>query len=74
MLLQGNTRDGLWLIEKGKISKPIKNFRVTESPLFVLNSVLALGEPQRVFRPNAPAVCPAVMAQDFSFTGLMDAV
>jgi predicted Zn-dependent protease len=74
MLLQGNTRDGLWLIEKGKITKAIKNFRVTESPLFVLNSLQALGVPQRVYRPAAPAVCPPIMAQDFSFTGLMDAV
>jgi predicted Zn-dependent protease len=74
MLMQGNTRDGLWLIERGKIAKTIKNFRVTESPLFVLNNVEQLGLPQRVYRPGAPAVCPPVMARDFSFTGLMDAV
>jgi predicted Zn-dependent protease len=74
MLMQGNTRDGLWLIEHGKISKTIKNFRVTESPLFVLNNVEQLGIPQRVYRPGAPAVCPPVMSRDFSFTGLMDAV
>lgn len=74
MLLSGNTRDGLWLIERGKISKPIKNFNFTESPLFVLNSVEAMGIPKRVFRPTAPAVCPPLKARDFHFTGLMDAV
>jgi predicted Zn-dependent protease len=74
MLLGGNTRDGLWLIEHGKISKPIKNFRFTESPLFILNGVEELGVPQRVFRPGAPAVCPAVKVRDFNFAGLMDAV
>jgi predicted Zn-dependent protease len=74
MLLGGNTRDGLWLIERGKISKAVKNFRFTESPLFVFNNVEQLGVPQRVFRPGAPAVCPPIKVRDFSFTGLMDAV
>ena len=74
MLLAGNTRDGLWLIENGKISKAIKNFRITESPLFMLNNLVQLGIPQRTFRPSAPAVCPAIKVNDFSFTGLMDAV
>ena len=74
MLMNGNTRDGLWLIEHGKISKPIKNFRFTESPMFVLNNLDALGAPQRVFRPEAPAVVPPLKVRDFSFTALVDAV
>jgi predicted Zn-dependent protease len=74
MLLGGNTRDGLWLIENGKISKAIKNFRFTESPLFILNNIAQLGVPQRVYRPGAPAVVPLIKVHDFSFTGLMDAV
>ncbi len=74
MLLGGNTRDGLWLVERGKISRPIKNFRITESPLFALNNIAQLGIPQRVFRPAAPAVVPALKINDFSFTGMMDAV
>ncbi len=74
MLMAGNTRDGLWLVENGKISKAIKNFRITESPMFMFNNVVQLGVPQRTFRPSAPAVCPPVKVDDFSFTGLMDAV
>ena len=74
MLLGGNTRDGLWLVERGKITRPIKNFRITESPLFALNNVAQLGIPQRVFRPGAPTVVPALKVNDFSFTGMMDAV
>jgi predicted Zn-dependent protease len=73
-LLNGYTRDGLWLIEHGKISKPVKNFRFTESPLFVFNNVEQLGVPQRVFHPEAPVVVPAVKVRDFSFTNLSDAV
>jgi len=74
MLMSGNTRDGLWLIERGKISKPIKNFRFVESPMFVLNNLDALGAPQRVFRPDAPAIVPPLKVRDFSFTALVDAV
>jgi predicted Zn-dependent protease len=83
MLCAGYTRDGLWLIENGKISKPVKNFRFTESPLFVLNQVEQLGVPQRVFHVrhdpyrrgnDMPAFVPPVKVRDFSFTSLADAV
>lgn len=74
MLSGGYTRDGLWLIEKGKITKPVKNFRFTESPIFALNSLEDIGEPQRVFAPGASIVAPAVRVRDFSFTSLADAI
>jgi predicted Zn-dependent protease len=74
LLSTGYTRDGLWLIENGKISKPIKNFRFTESPMFVLNNVEQLGVPQRVFHPQAPVVVPPIKARDFSFTALSEAI
>ncbi len=74
MLMSGTTRDGLWLVENGKISKPVKNFRITESPLIMLNNVLEIGVPQRVFREAAPACVPALKVQDFSFTSMSDAV
>jgi predicted Zn-dependent protease len=74
LLCTGYTRDGLWLIENGKISKPVKNFRFTESPMFMLNNVEELGVPQRVFHPAAPAIVPPIKARDFSFTSLSEAV
>ena len=81
LLLTGLTRDGLWLIENGKITKPVKNFRFTESPLVVLNSIEQLGEPVPVFRPArsafgspTPAIVPPLKVRDFSFTSLIDAV
>jgi predicted Zn-dependent protease len=81
-LYRGYTRDGTWLIENGKISKPVKNLAFTESPLFALNRVEQLGVPQRVFHPNEwflwtiaqPAVVPPLKVADFSFTALSDAV
>ncbi|MBX6330252.1 MAG: hypothetical protein IRY91_00245 [Gemmatimonadaceae bacterium] len=74
LLSTGITRDGLWLIENGTISKAVKNLRFTESPLFVLNSVEQLGVPVPVFSPGAPAIVPPLMAHDFSFTSVIDAV
>ena len=82
LLSTGLTRDGLWLIENGVITKPVKNFRFTESPLFMLNSIEQLGVPVPVFRPVkdpssvslTPTIVPAVKARDFSFTAMIDAV
>lgn len=74
LLMTGVTRDGLWLIEDGKISKAVKNLRFTESPLFVFNNVEQLGVPVSVFSPDAPAIVPPAKVRDFSFTSLVDAV
>jgi predicted Zn-dependent protease len=74
MLSSGYTRDGIWLIENGKITRPIKNFRFTESPLFALNKVEDIGAPQRVFASGYARLAPALRVRDFSFTGLADAV
>jgi predicted Zn-dependent protease len=81
-LYRGYTRDGLWLVENGKISKPCKNLAFTESVLFALNKVEQLGVPQRVFHPNIafthanpqPVIVPPLKISDFSFTALSDAV
>jgi predicted Zn-dependent protease len=81
LLATGLTRDGLWLVENGKITKAVKNFRFTESPLFMLNSIEQLGVPAPVFRPTrheggklTPAIVPPIKARDFSFTSTIDAI
>lgn len=81
-LYRGFTRDGLWLIENGKITHPAQNLVFTESPLFVLNQIEQLGPPQRIYHPNKapewgipqPAIVPPLKVSDFSFTALSDAV
>jgi predicted Zn-dependent protease len=70
----GVTRDGLWLIEHGKIKKAVKNMRFSDSPLFVFNNVEQLGAPMQVFSPSAPAIVPTVKARDFNFISLVDAI
>jgi len=76
ILYTGLTRDGTFLIENGKISHAIKNFRFNDSPLFMLNNVDALGVPVRIGGTEAGGaiVVPAVKAHDFTFTSLSDAV
>lgn len=76
ILFTGLTRDGTFLIENGKITKSIKNFRFNESPLFLLNNVEAIGPAVRLGGTEAggPVVMPAVKAKDFNFTSLSDAV
>lgn len=85
LLMRGCTRDGLWLIERGKIAKPVMNMMFVDSPFFALNKVDALGVPQRVFRPAQPwlmsdpvglagVIVPPLKIKDFSFTALSDAI
>lgn len=76
ILYTGLTRDGTFLIENGKVTRAIKNFRFNDSPLFMLNNVEALGVPVRIGGTEAggPIVVPAVKAKDFDFTSLSDAI
>jgi len=71
VLLTGTTRDGTFLIENGKITKPIKNLRFTDSPFFALNQLEAWGEPVRASRH---VVAPRLKLRDFNFTSVTDAV
>lgn len=71
VLLTGLTRDGTFLIEKGKITQAVKNFRWNESPLFMLNKVEEVGRAQRI---GAGTVMPSLRVKDFNFASLSDAV
>ena len=76
ILFTGLTRDGTFLVENGKITKSVKNFRFNESPLFLLNNLQALGPAVRLAgtEQGGPIVMPAIKAKDFNFTSLSDAV
>ena len=76
ILFTGLTRDGTFLIENGKISKAIKNFRFNESPLFLLANLDAIGPAVRIggTEQGGPVVMPPIKARDFNFTSLSDAV
>jgi predicted Zn-dependent protease len=71
VMVTGLTRDGTFLIENGKITRPLKNFRWNESPLFMLNKIDELG---RAERTEAGRVVPSLRVTDWNFTSLSDAV
>jgi predicted Zn-dependent protease len=79
ILYTGLTRDGTFLIENGKITKPVKNMRWNESPLFMLNNLEMLGRPESVIGSEsgdagAALMMPSVKARDFNFTSASDAI
>lgn len=79
ILFTGLTRDGTFLIENGRITRPVKNLRYNESPIFMLNNVLAMGRPERVSAseaggPGQAIMVPPLKVRDFTFTSTSDAI
>lgn len=77
LLSTGLTRDGTFLIEDGKITKPLKNFRFNESPVAVLNNIEAMGPAERARGSESEdftAAVPPLLVKDFTFSSLSDAV
>jgi predicted Zn-dependent protease len=76
ILYTGLTRDGTFLVENGKITKSLRNFRFNESPLFLLNNIEAIGRAERLAgtEQGGDVVMPAIRAKDFNFTSLSEAV
>jgi predicted Zn-dependent protease len=70
VIITGMTRDGTFLIEKGRITAPIKNLRFTQSYVDALNEVEAIGRETRLL----PAIAgysrvPALHIRRWNFTG-----
>jgi predicted Zn-dependent protease len=77
LLFTGLTRDGTFLIEKGKISRPIKNFRFNESIVAMLNNIEAMGPSVRAIGSEIEdwSVCvPTLLVRDFTFSSVSEAV
>lgn len=76
-LLTGTTRDGTYLIEDGRITRPVRDVRFTDSVLRILEATEALTMRQRLVssadfydrRFASGVVCPALRAQGFRVTG-----
>jgi predicted Zn-dependent protease len=80
LLLTGLTRDGVFLIEKGKITRPVKNMRWNESPVVALNNIEAMTAAERVVSGEGAGgsglalVCPGARIREFTFSSASDAV
>ncbi|MFL6301000.1 MAG: TldD/PmbA family protein [Terriglobales bacterium] len=68
-VLTGMTRDGTLLIENGKITRGLRNFRFNESLVEMLSKVDAMSEPVRACGEESfDMVVPAMKVRDFNFT------
>jgi predicted Zn-dependent protease len=72
IVITGLTRDGLWWIDRGKISHPVRNLRFNQSVLAMLApwNVEAVGTPQRL----SPMMVPPLKLGSFTFTSISDAI
>ena len=75
----GLTRDGTFLIENGRISRPVTNFRFNQSMVSLLQNVEMLGRPTRVAASenssvSAPIVVPALKVRSFNLSSVSDAI
>jgi PmbA protein len=68
-IMTGMTRDGLFLVENGRISSAVRNFRFNQSILEMLHNVELLGPAVRATGEEAfEMVVPAMKVCDFHFS------
>ena len=71
----GLTRDGLFLIENGEVTRPVMNFRFNESPVRMLQNAKKLGTVQRAQGAEGNSMLvPSIQSAEFTFTSISDAV
>ncbi len=70
MLLTGMTRDGLFLIENGRITRPVRNMRFTESLFKAFANIEAVSRDQAFHGGffGGGFVLPGMKIRDFHFT------
>jgi len=68
-IMTGMTRDGTFLIEKGRVTRGLKNFRFNQNLIELLSNVEALSPAVRASGEEAfDMVVPAMKVRDFNFT------
>jgi predicted Zn-dependent protease len=75
----GLTRDGTFLIENGRISRPVTNFRFNQSLADFLKNVELMGTPTRVCAGESssvgsPVIVPALKVRAFNLSSVSDAI
>jgi predicted Zn-dependent protease len=67
--MTGMTRDGTFLIENGKVTRGLRNFRFNQNLLELLSNVEALSASVRASGDETfDMVVPAMKVRDFNFT------
>jgi predicted Zn-dependent protease len=68
-IMTGMTRDGLFLVEKGRVGSAVKNFRFNQSILEMLRNVEMMGPAVRATGEEAfEMLVPAMKIRDFHFS------
>ena len=74
-VITGMTRDGTFLIEGGRVTRGLRNFRFNESVLEVLARAVMIGSPAipTVFDYTYNCVvAPPIQVKEFNFTGVTE--
>ncbi len=77
MLVTGLTRDGVFEIKNGVITRPVKNFRFNESPVNVLKNVIDIGKEEKATGSENETMqifVPPLKVANFNFSSLSDAI
>jgi predicted Zn-dependent protease len=71
VVMTGMTRDGTYLIEDGRITRPVANLRFTQSYLEAMNQVEMIGRDSRLMPMETGDACrvPALKIRGWNFTG-----
>ena len=68
-IVTGMTRDGTFLVDKGRVSRGVRNFRFNESLIHMLSNVQAMSVPARSCGEESfDMVVPAMKVNGFNFT------
>jgi PmbA protein len=68
-IMTGMTRDGLFLVEKGRVVSAVRNFRFNQSLLEMLSNVELMGPAVRATGEEAfEMIVPAMKVRDFHFS------
>jgi predicted Zn-dependent protease len=75
----GLTRDGTFLIENGRITRPVTNFRFNQSLVDMLRNIQMLSPSVRVAASESssvstPIVVPAIKVANFNLSSVSDAI
>ena len=76
LLLTGLTRDGVFLIEDGRLKHPLFNLRFNESLETVLNSITMMTKPEIAIGSefNMAMLVPGAKVENFTFTSVAPSV
>ena len=68
-IFTGMTRDGTFLVEDGRVTAGLRNFRFNQGLIEILSNVEAISAPVRTSGEETfDMVVPAMLVRDFNFT------